>query len=432
MPKELKIKNIEKCTEALLKDMSMGDIRKILSDSLKEKIIPTAEYSYIEDLWEDKLVYSTDTGSFQIAFAIDENGGIIWGIPSEVVRKVTYEPKESRSFDFQGILLKEGKEANVFPVKIIQPGWGSSGYYPKEVLQRDAPVFKSGLQMFWDHPSMSQEADRPERTLRDLAGVLATAAEWKEDKVNGSGLYATAKVFEPYVSAVKELAPHIGVSIRAAGTAKEGEADGETGLIIEEITDAASVDFVTMPGAGGKVLELFESFRNKEVKEKGIEMAELKELQEANEQLTKDKEDLTAEKDALQKEVEAAKVKEDALKAESLINLSTAYVEKLLADTDLPEAAQKKLLPSLILMGEYTEAEVLDEAKLAKAVETAVANEKAYIESLLPEGGIKGMGDIDADAVPEKSDKVKEAFKTLYMKQGFSLEEAEKMASLGE
>jgi len=171
--------------------------------------------------------------------------------------------KESMILASSGsVLLEEAndKDSNVFPIKIIQPGWGSSGYYGSEMLKRDGPnVFKAGTHCYWDHPSMSQETDRPERSLRDLAGVLASDAEWKEKGIHGSGLYSYVKAFEPYVSAVRELAPHIGVSIRASGVAADGEADGENGLIIEEITDAASVDFVTMPGAGGKVIEMFES-----------------------------------------------------------------------------------------------------------------------------------------------------------------------------
>ncbi len=422
----LKIKNIEKCIdEALLKDMSVGDVRKILNDSLNEKITASADYMYIEDLWEDRLVYSTDTGSFRIAFVIDENGEVIWGIPTEVVRKVTYEPKEAKKLESKGIILKEGRKGNLFPIKIIAPGWGSSGYYPKEVLERDKDVFKAGLQMFWDHPTLSEEEERPERSLRDLAGVLATDAEWKEGGKQGAGLYSTMKAFEPYVSAVKELAPHIGVSIRAYGTATEGEIDGESGLIIEEITDAASVDIVTMPGAGGKVLELFESYRKTEVKENT--MAELKELQEANKTLTKENEELTDASDTAQAELAIANEKIEAQEKEVIENEATAYVEKALADSDLPEAAQKKMVSGLVDACETIEGK-LDEAKLAAAIEKAVADELAYIESIMPEGGIRGMGDI----TEKPKGKMKESWIDFYVARGMTLEEATKMAELGE
>ena len=49
--------------------------------------------------------------------------------------------------------LIEGKGKNsIVPIKIIQPGWGSSGYYPKDVLERDGPnVFTKGTKMYINH-----------------------------------------------------------------------------------------------------------------------------------------------------------------------------------------------------------------------------------------------------------------------------------------
>ena len=350
------------------------------------------------------------------------------------IANASVKKKESLELASSGsVLLEEAnaKNSNVFPIKIIQPGWGSSGYYGSEMLKRDGPqVFKSGLQCFWDHPSLSQEVDRPERSLRDLAGVLASDAEWKEDRVNGAGLYSYVKTFEPYVSAVRELAPHIGISIRASGVADEGEADGESGLIIEEITDAASVDFVTMPGAGGKVLELFESYRNTDVIERNIEMAKLEELQEANETLASEKDELTAERDAVQAKLDAAEEILAEQKEAAIISQTTAFVEKLLTDSELPEKAQERLKEKLVSARELTEEGELDEEKLAAVVEAAIKEEKAYIESLNPDG-IHDMGDAE-EIKPEEGSLVKESFKTMYLKQGFSEEMATKMAEIGE
>jgi len=350
------------------------------------------------------------------------------------IANASVKKKESVNLDSTGsVLLEEvnAKNSNVFPIKVIQPGWGSSGYYGAEMLKRDGPkVFTSGTHCYWDHPSASQESDRPERSLRDLAGVLASDAEWKDNGIHGPGLYASAKVFEPYVSAAKELGPHIGMSIRASGVASEGEADGESGLIIEEITDAASVDFVTMPGAGGKVLELFESYRQTDVIERKAEMADIKELQEANEKLALEKEELTAVNEAAQAELEVVKDELAANKEAAIISKATAFVEKLLTDSELPEQAQGRLKEKLVSARELTEEGELDEAKLATVVETAIADEKAYIESLAPKG-IHDMGDAD-ETKPEEGTLVKESFKSMYLKQGYSEEMAEKMANIGE
>lgn len=149
-------------------------------------------------------------------------------------------------------------------IKLIQPGWGSSGFYSPDVLRRDGPtVFTPGMKMYWDHPTNTEEAERPERSLRDLAAELVSGAEWQENGPRGPGLYARAQVFAPYRDAVKELAPHIGVSIRAMGRARHGEAEGRQGPIIEQIVAGKSVDFVTVAGAGGEIVGLFEAARTR-------------------------------------------------------------------------------------------------------------------------------------------------------------------------
>lgn len=429
-------------------EMSLDDRRSAVQAVLNPKQNSgevSSAWIYVDSLWDDAAVYSKGGKYFKVSYSIDDKGNVTLGTPFEVVRKTTFEPVESKRWvevnkkkenivtSSGSVLLEEAdaKNSNVFPIKVIQPGWGSSGYYGAEMLKRDGPkVFKSGTHCYWDHPSASQETDRPERSLRDLAGVLASDAEWKDKGIHGPGLYASAKVFEPYVSAVRELAPHIGVSIRAAGVADNGEADGESGLIIEEITDAASVDFVTMPGAGGKVLELFESYRKTDVIERNVEMAEIEDLKEANEKLALENDALAAEKQVIEENLQAAEGILAEQKEAAIISKATAFVEKLLADSELPEPAQKRMVEKLVSARELTKEGELDEAKLATVVETAIADEKAYIESLSPKG-IHDMGDAD-ETKPEDGALVKESFKSMYLKQGFSEEAAEKMANIGE
>ena len=143
-------------------------------------------------------------------------------------------------------------------VELITPGWGSSGYYSAEVLEsagRDK-VFAAGTHMYIDHPSASENNDRPERSLRDLAAVLAEDATW-----NGSALRGKARVFAPYQPLVAEMKDDIGVSIRAGGEVEMGEAEGRRGRIVTALVNATSVDFVTRAGRGGRVAALLESAR---------------------------------------------------------------------------------------------------------------------------------------------------------------------------
>jgi hypothetical protein len=143
-------------------------------------------------------------------------------------------------------------------VQLISPGWGSSGYYSPKVLQEAATgrVFPAGTQCYLDHPGATEQMDRPERSVRDLAAVLTTDATW-----DGTALVAEARVFAPYQPLIAEMADVIGMSIRAAGDVELGEAEGRTGRIVTRLAEGTSVDFVTRAGRGGRITQLLESAR---------------------------------------------------------------------------------------------------------------------------------------------------------------------------
>lgn len=134
-------------------------------------------------------------------------------------------------------------------IVVIEAGWGSSGYYPREVLARDcASIYPVGTHMYLNHPTESEDYERPERDVRDLAAVTTS-----ECRMRGNEVVAECEVFEHYAPLIDNIAPHIGCSIRAMGEAEQGEADGRKGPIIRSLDEGISVDFVTRAGAGGKV-----------------------------------------------------------------------------------------------------------------------------------------------------------------------------------
>lgn len=173
----------------------------------------------------------------------------------------------------KAIRLAEGETIfnadGTVPICIATPGWGSSGYYGEALLKEDGVnVFKLGLHSFWDHEDLIEAHTRPERSLRDLAGVLAENARWEDQGFNGPGLYSSVKVWSPYREQLEEMAAHIGMSMVVYGTSHTGTVDGETGDIIDSFVAARSVDFVTLPGRGGAVQAKFESLRKEGAKEK--------------------------------------------------------------------------------------------------------------------------------------------------------------------
>jgi hypothetical protein len=143
-----------------------------------------------------------------------------------------------------------------YRVVLIDAGDGSSGHYPPDTLRRAAAdrVFPKGMHVYWDHASATEAAARPERTLRDLSAVLTEDAAWDEAT---QALVSQVQVFSPYRPLVEEMRDHIGLSINGRGDI----ADDAGQRIVRRLTHADSVDFVTRPGRGGRVLPVLEADR---------------------------------------------------------------------------------------------------------------------------------------------------------------------------
>jgi hypothetical protein len=115
---------------------------------------------------------------------------------------------------------------------------GSSGYYPAGVLKRDG----------------TEEIERPERSVRDLAGYMLDDATFEEG-ADGRGLFTRVQFTENAKSLVNQLAKVVGLSIRAAGQIEETP----SGRIVRQISEGLSVDLVTRAGAGGRLVTMTES-----------------------------------------------------------------------------------------------------------------------------------------------------------------------------
>ena len=132
---------------------------------------------------------------------------------------------------------------------------GSSGFYPAEILRRDgATAFPAGTPIYLDHPTRSDEMERPERSVREMAGILLDPANY-EEAPDGRGLFARVQFFEDVRDLIKSRWEHVGLSIRAAGEVE----DTPEGRIVRSIREGLSVDVVTRPGAGGRLVTMTES-----------------------------------------------------------------------------------------------------------------------------------------------------------------------------
>lgn len=159
-----------------------------------------------------------------------------------------------------------------YPILVINAGTGTTAHYPADVLKREAAKFKPGTLMFWNHPTLKEESERPEGDLNNLAAILTSTGSWREDGPKGPGIYAEAKVMADYAEKVGERAPYIGLSIRAGGS-QDGDRTIDGRPVLKEFTHIESVDYVTKAGRGG--MALAEAARNAGILQESARAAEI-------------------------------------------------------------------------------------------------------------------------------------------------------------
>lgn len=332
---------------------------------------------------------------------IAKRKGFTSSLPKAWTSKTAAAKEGAIDVDFDGYIpLKERAIANdgTIGVKLIAPGWGSSGYYSAALIERDGPkLFEKGKKMYWDHATEAEEEQRPEGSLDRYAATLVENARYVADHAQGPGLYSVAKVNENFRGPVEELSENIGLSIRARGRGKAGEAEGRTGTIIESIVSAKSVDFVTEPGAGGKILQLFEAARGPKPKEKSGSMTEQeqKDLKEARDANVKTNAELTK------------------LQTRMALTESRDYIARKLRPVTLPEITKQRLLTNLV-NGTSLKEGAFDTAAMDTLIESSVKEEAAYVAALTSSGAVLGMGSIPlAEADPAADVAAKESAASL-------------------
>jgi len=339
-------------------------------------------------------------------------------VPDEEIPRWVKE-SESRTLLTGFIPLTEASiDKGMAKITVIKAGFNASKdrYYPLDTLCRDYSVFE-GLKMYADHPSVSDETNRPERSIRDWVATL------KNVRMENDAVVGEAQIVEPWMQEKlatlrdKNMLPEMGVSINAVGAASEATIEGVKTNYIERIARGRSVDFVTEAGAGGLV-EMYEADRDID-----IDFVSLNTLKERRPELVKEIE--TSVRNSLMKEVKKHMELEEEIKElkESNTTLATenetlktekanAEKAKLLAETkatveaaigkaELPEAAKARLL------------EMFKDTVSAEGLEAAIEAEKAYIAAISEAGKVKGMGGKGEDPEADKK-ALKESWKKLH------------------
>ena len=133
--------------------------------------------------------------------------------------------------------------------------------YPAEVLKKAAPLFK-GAPIYIDHPTFTEMFDRPERSLRDLAGIVTKArfGEFETDdgtKITGVG--GTIKVASQSTWMVdlyeEKLAGDMSIVAYLEGDEVLDDDDEFDHFEVTKIDSIVSVDFVTTGAAKGQITD---------------------------------------------------------------------------------------------------------------------------------------------------------------------------------
>jgi len=414
---------------------------------------PAEAYAYVPDkektstwklrLWEDPEKKITRAQLGRAAAALSPGGfrGQKIDIPSDalpaVKRKIRAEYRklevdeeeiprwvkeaETRERVFNYVPLTEAKiDKGRAAVTIIRPGFNATSdrYYPAEMLKRDYKVFE-GMKMFADHPTEAEDEARPERSISDWVATLVDVTVDESGVVSG-----IAEIIEPWLMQKlanlreKGMLSEMGISINAIGVASKATIEGKNTLVIEKLTGARSVDFVTEPGAGGLVT-FYESDRRQD-----IDLVSVDELKEIRPDLVKSIETACraitireVKKNIMEEqEIQAMKTENETLTTENqTLKDKIAEAEKVQRIADavalvkeavdkaegLPEAAKARIL------------ERFKEAESADGVAEAIQAEVDYIKELAESGKVIGLGPKkDTDPGPEKTKAaLRESFK---------------------
>ncbi len=283
-------------------------------------------------------------------------------------------------------------------VAVIEPGWGNkrdNHYYPAEMLKECASAFEGAKMYATNHVAEEKNV------LTEVSQVLACPVGFTD---SGAPIARIGIFNEDFATSIRNRAAldtldSLHVSILANGLARPGfEQDGREGKIIESITDVASIDWVTSAGAGGRALQLAET----DAGEKESNMAKEKDtLPTGDTKTTESAGDPTPDEiaDIVETvtvvETDATQPGDTGLQEEegTADNQPTALseddVQATLKEATLPDVSRARLATA-----QYQDQSALD---------TAVANELAYIEALTGAG--RPLGQAVTDQKAQQPDK---------------------------
>jgi hypothetical protein len=305
-------------------------------------------------------------------------------------------------------ILEEADGRHRVAIQIIRPGTSANGrIYESKMLAEASPLYE-GAKVFMDHPTKSDAAQRPERSVRDLVGYLESV------KPDMSAELVIVKHADEIVPLIRESIESgqdlIGMSHNALADVRVVTQGGKRREKVEAIRAVKAVDIVTEAAAGGKFKRILEGGNN-------MDFENVKELQEAYPELMESfKGEVVNElREGLREEIEGKvyggkeKITEAQRKMEGQFKSLSESITKLTEEnTKLTDALEAKERDGIITaklsesklpeiasarVRELVEAKTYESnEKLIEAVDAAVKSEKEYLSKVTEAGKVTGLG----------------------------------------
>jgi len=149
-------------------------------------------------------------------------------------------------------------EPNVYLATIIQSGRSKNRYYWRpDTLERNTRMFE-GVRAFADHPTKTEMAERPERSVRDIVGWYE-GVYWVPNGMGGGSLKGKMHLLEgPVADIVREAHTRgkpdlVQLSVNVSARHSPKYIDGVLVREISELVRVHSVDAITEASAGGSI-----------------------------------------------------------------------------------------------------------------------------------------------------------------------------------
>jgi hypothetical protein len=375
---------------------------------------------YIRSMFPTKAVVSYNGFLYQVSYSIVDHAVII-GTPKEVeeayiIKESAEEKLREANFKITDIResgvavdldvatfisLKEAKwnnETSEVEVILIEAGTNphKKRHYPVATIQEAAAGFR-GLKMYINHPTPTEEKERPERNLKDWASTIVES-RFEDGKAIGKVAVHDVWLRERLNDPVAR--EHIGLSILTGGKISVGKVNGVEMQIVEKIAfvrqkGPASVDWVTEAGARGRVSRLMESRTGGRKME--LELATIKDLKESRtdlvEAIRKEAASGNTEKvTKLENDLKESNEKIAKFEKAGKISAQAALVETALKESKAPDAVKEKVI-------EHFKTNLVEgsEADLKESIASVIKKELEYANKLSTKGTIKTGEGASAD-----------------------------------